>query len=179
MWVYIMLFNRKNKGTVRYAKKKDLDRINALRKQLHDLHCTGKPDIFQKPFGDKLTAEIRKMYHNKDGILVVSEKDEDIQGFAYAVCYTIKDSPYWDERKYCKICEVCVDKALRGQGIGTELVEYIGKESAEKGFEKLEMEVWEFNAAACAFWEKRGFTTYLRCMERKPAAAAGEETCQQ
>ena len=176
-----MLPWRKNKDTVRYAKKKDLEQINILRKQLHDMNCTGDPDNFSMPFGEKLAGEVQSMLRDKSGILLVAQQDGEICGFVYAQCLSEKESLYRLGSRYCAILEMCVDKSLRGQGIGTQLLSFLRAEAAQKGYGHLKLNVWSFNAAACAFWEKQGFTTYMRCMEYKPepAESDGECVCQQ
>ena len=172
---------RKNKDAVRYAKKKDLERVNVLRKQLHDLNCTASPDDFPMPFGEKLEQEALKMLHDRDGILLVAQQQGEVCGYVYARCQTEPESLYRLTQRYCAVLEICVDKAVRGQGIGTQLLLFLQDEAAKKGFGHLKLNVWQFNAAASAFFEKHGFTTYMRCMERKPSPAEqdGENVCLQ
>lgn len=172
---------RKNKDAVRYAKRKDLEQVNILRKQLHDLHCTASPDNFQMPFGEKLEQEAAAMLRDKDGILLVAQQEGDVCGYLYARCRTEPESLYRLTQRYCAVLEMCVDKAVRGQGVGTQLLAFLQDEAAKKGFGHLKLNVWQFNAAASAFFEKQGFTTYMRCMERKPlpAESDGECKCQQ
>ena len=168
-----MLWKRSRDG-VRPAKKKDLDRINELRRQLHELRQTGRPDVFQKPFGDELAAQTRRMLYDKNGLLLVIEADGTVCGFLYAAFVQEAASPCWDSRSYCKIEEVCVDKSCRGQGYGTRLMDAARQEVIARGFPKMELNVWAFNAAACSFWTKQGFTPYLYCLEckaEKPQAA--------
>ena len=162
----IMLWKRSRNG-VRPAKKKDLDQINALRRQLHELRQTGRPDVFQKPYGDETALQTRRMLYDKKGLLLVTESDGVVCGFVYAVFVREDASPHWDDRSYCKIEEICVDKSCRGQGFGTRLMDAVRKEVAARDFPKMELNVWAFNAAACSFWTKQGFTPYLYCMESK------------
>ena len=91
-------------------------------------------------------------------------------------------SPVWDSRSYCKVEEIAVDKSCRGQGYGTLLMQAVRREALSRGCPKLELNVWAFNAGACAFWTKLGFVPYLYCMESavqtadlQPAAPSAEE----
>lgn len=172
-----MLWKR-NKDAVRPAKKKDLERIGELRRQAHELHQNGRPDVFQKPFGDALDAQTRKMFYDKNGLLLVTEADGTVCGFVYATFVTEPATPVWDSRSYCKIEEITVDKALRGQGYGTLLMQKVRAEALAHGCPKMELNVWAFNAGACAFWTKQGFVPFLYCMEcatEMPAKPPEEE----
>ncbi|MBQ7541027.1 MAG: GNAT family N-acetyltransferase [Clostridia bacterium] len=158
---------KKNKDAVRPAKKKDLERVNALRTQLLELRGKGRPDFFQKPFGDEMREETRRMLFDKEGLLLVAETDDTVNGYVFASFVRESATILRDGRSFCKVEEICVDKACRGQGIGTLLIEALNREVIARGFPKLELNVWAFNSAACAFWTKQGFTPFLYCMERK------------
>lgn len=167
---------KKDRDAVRAAKKKDVDRVNELRSQLYELRQKGRPDIFQKPFGDAMREQTRRMLHDKKGLLLVVESDGTVCGYVFASLVHEKDSPYWDERSYCKVEEICVDKACRGQGIGTRLMDALRREAEARELPKMELNVWAFNAGACSFWTKQGFTPYLFCMERQSALPEDSES---
>lgn len=61
--------------------------------------------------------------------------------------------------------EFCVDKEFRRQGVATELIAFIKAYTKEKGFKRLELNMWEFNQDALEFYEAVGFKTYRRYME--------------
>ena len=44
---------------VRFALESDLDRVNALRKQVNDLHVENRPDVFRVGFGSDLREYAR------------------------------------------------------------------------------------------------------------------------
>lgn len=161
-----MLWNKKT-SPVREAKRKDLDRVTQLRRQLHDMYMTGRSDFFQKPFGDALAQETRGMQHDKQSLLLVYEEDGTVCGYLHAVFVTEDATLYREGRSYCSVRELCVDKSCRGQGIGTALIEALRAQVVARGCPKIELQTWEFNAAALEFWQKQGFGTYLRCMEWK------------
>lgn len=52
--------------------------------------------------------------------------------------------------------------------IGTAaLTAYMKADAEAKGFDTIELDVWEFNRDALAFYEEAGFHTYRRYMELK------------
>ena len=50
-------------------------------------------------------------------------------------------------------------------GIATLLIDFIKADALERGFKKLELNMWEFNESALAFYESVGFGTYRRDLE--------------
>ena len=168
-----MLWNKKKDG-VREAKRKDLDAINELRRQAHEMQTTGRPDIFQKPFSDALAQQANRMLHDKNGMLFVYTREGTVCGFVYATAENEPASSYWDSRAYCRVQEICVDKSCRGEGIGTALMDAVRAQAKERGCPKLELQVWSFNSGACAFWVKQGFTPYMYCMECIPESGNQE-----
>lgn len=159
---------KKNAEPVREAKRKDLPRVTELRAQLHDMYSFGRPDYFQKPFGDELAKEINSMQRGKQNLLLVFSEEEAIWGYLHAVFETEGPSLYRNSRSYCSIRELYVDKSCRGQGIGTALLTALREQVVSRGCPRIELQTWEFNAGALEFWEKHGFCTYLRCMEWRP-----------
>lgn len=58
-----------------------------------------------------------------------------------------------------------MDPAYRRQGVATELIAFVREEAQKRGFERVELNMWEFNEGALAFYEAVGFRTYRRYME--------------
>ena len=69
------------------------------------------------------------------------------------------------ERDFIDIDEFCVDKDHRRKGAASEMVSFIKKFAREKGFKRIELNMWEFNQNALAFYEAAGFKTFRRYME--------------
>ncbi len=61
--------------------------------------------------------------------------------------------------------EFCVDEKHRREGIATGMVEFIKNFAKEQGYHRLELNMWEFNQDALAFYEAAGFETFRRYME--------------
>lgn len=68
-------------------------------------------------------------------------------------------------REFMDVDEFCVAEKYRRQGVATEMIEFIKKYAKDKGFQKLELNMWEFNEGALKFYESVGFETYRRYME--------------
>ncbi len=151
--------------SVRFAKESDLDRVNELRKQVNDLHVSGKPEIFKPGFPEELRNYVYTIMDDPDKEILVAECGGVLCGFAVLNRITRPETPYMFVREYLDIDEFCVDEAYRRTGVATEMIEYIRTYAAEKGFHRIELNMWEFNRNALAFYESIGFTTYRRYME--------------
>ena len=150
---------------IRFAEEKDLDQINELRRQVNDLHVAGEPDTFKPGFPAELQDYIRTIDRDPEKNIVVAESDGLICGFAILHHVHKPETPYMFIREYLDIDEFCVDQNHRRQGIASELIGYIRTYAKERGYRRIELNMWEFNRDALAFYEAVGFTTYRRYMK--------------
>lgn len=75
------------------------------------------------------------------------------------------ENPFMNARKFYDVDELGVDANFRRQGVGTELIAFIRSEARRRGIRRVELNMWEFNEGALAFYEAVGFRTYRRYME--------------
>ena len=150
---------------IRFAKEDELERINDLRKQVNDIHVAGKPDVFKPGFGEELQEHIKDIWNDHEQEVVVADEDGVLCGFAVLHHINKPENPYMKERDFLDIDEFCVDENHRRQGVATKLVSFIKDYAKEKGFQRLELNMWEFNKDALAFYESVGFETFRRYME--------------
>ena len=152
---------------VRFASEADLPAVNRLRRQVNDLHAAGKPEIFKPGFGPELADYLEVMFRDPDKAVVVAERDGAVCGFAILHEVRRPETPYMYERRYLDVDEFCVDESARRQGVGTALIAFIRAAAKERGFDRVELNMWEFNRGALEFYEAAGFTTYRRYLEMK------------
>ena len=150
---------------VRFAKENELERVNELRKQVNDLHVAGKPEVFKPGFGDELRNFINVIWNDPNENIVVAEDDGFICGFAVINHISKPESPFMKERDFLDIDEFCVDEDHRRKGVATAMIEFIKDFAKENGFHRIELNMWEFNQGALAFYEAAGFETFRRYME--------------
>ena len=150
---------------IRLAVEADKPAINEIRRQVKLLHAAGKPDFFTEGFSQELADYLNIFFMQENGEVVVAERDGEIVGFALITYVERPASIYRHALKHCDIEELGVDERCRHQGIGKALVEFVRARAAEKGFSRLELNMWEFNENALRFYEAIGFRTYRRYME--------------
>ena len=152
---------------IRFAKESELVRVNELRKLVNDLHVEGKPEIFRAGFNDELRDFIYKIWKDPEQKIVVAELNGVVCGFAVLHHIHRPENPFMLERDFMDVDEFCVDKEYRRQGIATKMMSFIRNYTKEKGIKRLELNMWEVNQDALAFYEAVGFKTYRRYMEMK------------
>ena len=150
---------------IRFAKEDELDRINVLRKQVNDLHVEGKPDVFKPGFNEELRNYVYYIFKDPEQKIVVADKDGEICGFAILHHIYKPENPFMKVRDFLDIDEFCVDEKHRREGIATAMVEFIKNFAIDQGYHRLELNMWEFNQDALAFYEAAGFETFRRYME--------------
>lgn len=150
---------------VRLATEEDLERVNELRKQVNDIHVKGRPDIFRGGFGQELQDLIFAFRDEEDRAIIVAERDGVIRGFACVSFRHRPESVFMNARDFYDVEEFGVDEQFRRQGIGRELFAFMQEDAKARGFKRIELNMWEFNEGALAFYEAIGFRTYRRDME--------------
>lgn len=150
---------------IRFAKENELVRVNELRKQVNDLHVEGKPEVFKAGFNDELRDHVYDIWNDPEQEIVVADSDGIICGFAVLHHIVKPANPFMYERDFIDVDEFCVDKEYRRQGVASEMITFIRNYAKEKGFNRIELNMWEFNQDALAFYEAVGFQTYRRYME--------------
>ena len=150
---------------IRFAKENELDRVNELRRQVNDLHAAGRPDLFRPEFSRELQDFIRAIWNDPEKKILVAEQAGTICGYAVLHLVQKPQSPSKLARDYLDVDEFGVDEAFRRQGVATAMIDFIRAFAREKGFRRIELNMWEFNRDALAFYEAVGFSTYRRYME--------------
>ena len=151
--------------TVRFANENELGRVNELRAQVNALHVAGKPEVFKPGFPQELQDYVNVIWNDPNKDIVVAELDGVVCGYAVINYVNRPENPYMFERRYLDIDEFGVDEAFRRRGAATAMIDFIRALAAEKGYSRVELNMWEFNEDALKFYEAVGFTTYRRYME--------------
>ncbi|MBQ4426052.1 MAG: GNAT family N-acetyltransferase [Lachnospiraceae bacterium] len=151
----------------RFAEEGDLERVNGLRRQVNELHVQGRPEIFRPGFPEELRDYIDEIFADPMKKIAVCERDGTICAFAVLNHVIRPETPYMKVRDYLDVDEFGVDKACRRKGLGRKLMGFLREYAKKEGFDRLELNMWEFNRDALLFYESAGFSTYRRYMEMK------------
>jgi len=153
--------------TVRYAKREELEQVNHIRWQVNDLHCKGRPDFFKSNAWEDIKDIVYERFEAEESGVVVACMGDEVVGMAVVQYIHREENPFRRAIDFYHVEEFCVDENHRGQHVATALVDFMKEDAAQRGFEKMELDMWEFNESALAFYENVGFGTYRRYMEMK------------
>jgi len=145
------------------AQPQDRDSVNQLAGQLVEMRRQWRPERFEQSqelyTPERFAEVIRKRQ------LYVAKVDSFVVGY---VLLTIdhEDSPGRIQRRVMSIQEICVQKKLRNQGIGRQIMTDIQALSYAFGCQNLSLKIMPHNDEAVGFFQKCGFTIQMITMEK-------------
>lgn len=146
------------------ATHSDRTAINALARQVHELHVAWRPDIYEMV--EELYSEDRfaEAVHARQ--LYVAKLNGIVAGYVLVKIRNY-DWPGVVRRKVMVVDEICVEKAFRGHGIGTRMMEEVHALARAFGCTDLQLGVYPQNDDAVGFYQKCGFTIRSIDMQKK------------
>lgn len=151
---------------IRRAAQKDLARVNALLEQVLTVHANGRPDIFIPGTKKYTDAELLDLFRDDTRpIFVYTDDRDEVAGYAFCVIEEIRGANNLRDRKSLYIDDLCVDEAMRKQGIATALYRYVREYAKSIGCYHVTLNVWELNGTAKKFYEAMGMAPLKTVME--------------
>ena len=149
---------------IRRATEKDCKEMCVISEQYNNIIMQNRPDVAKSNLlGDDLDFFLRAI-KDKNSIIYIAEKNNKAIGFVYAEIETHSDD--LTNAPYVMVAMLIVDEKHKRSGIGKTLMDYAHKWACEKEIGVVHLAVHEFNKDAIAFYEKLGYTTIMRKMER-------------
>lgn len=153
---------------IRKAEEKDLDRIEELLLQIHDIHSTGRPDIFIEG-GVKYTRNDLSFLledYNRPIFVYADDETDEVLGYAFCMYDFNKETTSFHARKSMYIDDLCVAEEHRGKGIGTALYEFVCEIAKKRNCVSVTLHVWDCNNEAYGFYEKMGMKPLYTSLEK-------------
>jgi GNAT superfamily N-acetyltransferase len=132
------------------------------------LHAEHHPEIFKMPQNEDFAiAFFEEMLADPLVTIFIAEEDEDAVG--YILCKLIErpENPFTFAARTVLIDQISVRPAARGQGAGTALIHRAERLARELNVQRIQLDSWEFNLSAHAFFERLGFQKYNHRFWRK------------
>jgi ribosomal protein S18 acetylase RimI-like enzyme len=148
------------------AKKEDVEQILFIAKQVNKIIQQHRSEFFGKLIEFRGTPHLylQAMMAKDSTIFVAEGKKGDVVGYVYA---TIERKP--DDLitiPYVAVNEIAVKTKCQGSGIGKLLLDYVQEWARKNGIYVIQLAVWEFNKRAINLYEKIGYKTIMRKMEK-------------
>jgi len=146
------------------ALTSDRDAINEIAGQVHAMHVSWRPDIYE--MAEELFPAERIQEAIKERTLYVAKIDGQVVGYT-----SVKIRPFVFpgvvKRKIMLIDEFAVHESCRGHGIGTEMMADIHALAKAFGCTDLQLNVYPQNDDAVGFYQKCGLTIQSITMQCK------------
>ena len=151
--------------TIRPATAQDYDVLCEIIAEVDDMHREACPHIFQKPPGPaRERAYVLERLADEDHGLFVAEVGGRVAGFLHLVARDAPPIPILVPRRLVMVDSLVVRRDLRRGGIGRAPMEWAELWAREQGADELELNVFEFNSGAIAFYRRLGYGTRTRRM---------------
>ena len=137
------------------ARLADREAVNALALEVHAMHVRWRPDKFE--MAEELYPEERFQEAIMQRQIYVAKVGGLIAGYVLLRVRSM-DFPGQVKKKVMLVEEICVEEALRNQGIGKQIMREVRALARAFGCRDLQLSVYPQNESAVAFYEKCGFT---------------------
>lgn len=151
---------------IREMNLNDYEDVRILVKQIHELHLSNRPDIYND--GESFPKEyFKKVLNDANNLNYVYVENKKIVGALNASLQHTNPLPIIKLRTFYFIENIVVDKNHRRKGIAKKLFHYLTLKAKENNIDSIELNVWSFNTEAIKFYESMGMNIKNIRMEIK------------
>ncbi len=151
---------------IREMNLNDYEDVRILVKQIHELHLSNRPDIYND--GESFPKEyFKKVLNDANNLNYVYVENKKIVGALNASLQHTNPLPIIKLRTFYFIENIVVDKNHRRKGIAKKLFHYLTLKAKENNIDSIELNVWSFNTEAIKFYESMGMNIKNIRMETK------------
>jgi GNAT superfamily N-acetyltransferase len=153
--------------SIRSARASDYAELSRLFDQLDRLHVEGAPWLLQQPARDpRPPMHLDALLADSDSAVLVADVGECV-GLATVRLRDAPSFPVFIPQQHAVVDDFIIQANWRRTGIGRRLFGACEAWARERDASWLEVNVYDFNAAASDFYVALGFETTMRRM-RKP-----------
>lgn len=163
---------------IRKATPDDYCSLCELFTEVDALHRDNLPRIFQKPAGAAREADYYLgLIADENVALLVAQAGDSLVGYVHAIIKDAPALPVFVPRRYVVVDAVVVRSGFQFHGIGRRLMDEVQTWAMAQGATSIELNVYEFNETAIAFYERLGYLTLSRKMSKDLGSdkAAGKQ----
>lgn len=152
---------------IRRASAEDYNALCGLFDEIDAFHRDKLPHLFQKPNGPARELDYYlKLIADENVGLFVAEVNRNLVGFVHVIVRETPDIPIMVPRRYAVVDSIVVKSDYRHHRIGRMLMNTMEEWTAERGATSVELNVYEFNEGAIAFYKRLGFNTVSRKLSK-------------
>ena len=146
---------------IRQAISTDSSLLSSLCMDVQNLHAKHHPDIFKVPRREDFAASFfEEMLADPAVRIFIAEEDEGAVGYIFFKLVERPENPFTLAARLLHIDQISVRPAAQGRGVGVALMQQAETVAREWGAERIQLESWDFNTSAHAFFEQLGFQKF-------------------
>jgi ribosomal protein S18 acetylase RimI-like enzyme len=147
---------------VREVTENDFKEISALQYEIDSYHSQALPQIFKAVKDARSREMLAKDIADENIAMFVAERAGKVIGLVHAFIEEAPDFPVMVKRRYVSVIEIIVKEEFRGAHVGLELMNKVEHWALDNGISTIELNIWDFNEPALAFYEKLGYAVARR-----------------
>ena len=151
---------------IRRALLSDMDGINALLRQVLEVHHNGRPDLFKGGVKKYTDAQLAEIIADDERPIFVGTENGKVLGYAFCVFQRHKGDNILTDITTLYIDDLCVDEQVRGKHIGRDIYDHVLSFAKNAGCYNVTLNVWSCNPGAQKFYEKMGLVPQKIGMEK-------------
>ena len=146
---------------IRQATPADSSLLSSLCMDVQRLHAEHHPHIFKMPqSADFATSFFDKMLADPAATIYIADEDAQALGFIFCKLIKREESPLTYSNRFLHIDHISVRPDRQGQGVGMALMDQVENLARKLGVSKIQLDSWNFNTEAHAFFEALGFEKF-------------------
>ena len=141
---------------IRFANTADIPGMIDLLMQVGEVHHQIRPDLFRSGAQKYDEAALEALLRDPNRPILIADMDGKVAGYCFCILQVTENDPVLCDRKVLYIDDLCVDEAIRGQGVAKALYARTVAFAKELGCHAVTLNVWCGNDGAMKFYEKAG-----------------------
>ena len=143
---------------IRELRKEDYLDVFELEKQVHKIHYTNRPDLYNDVSDLFPKDYYESIIDSQNNISMGIEESGRIVAIVLSEIKETNNISIIKKRNYCYIDDIVVDLNCRRKGYAKRLFEELKNKLKEFDINDIELTVWPFNKGAIAFYESIGMS---------------------
>ena len=150
-----------------FTIENNLEHLLNLNKTVHNRHHQLYPNVFKPYNTETFRPWFKEFLKGKNTICVFVKNKGEYIGYALIVHRkALANNPFTNpDFESLYVDQMSIGEAYQNRGVGKQLIEYIKTIAKERGINKIQLDVWNNNHQAKAFYEKSQFKTIREIME--------------
>lgn len=155
-------------ASVREATQRDMEALIGLLYESDVLHWDALPDHFDDP-GEPARREdfVNHLLNEENGVILVAELGGVVVGLIQLAFFDNRSGPFRRKHPHAHIGDVVVTSEQRRTGIGRLLMGAAHDWAKARGANEIDLNVWDVNRDATAFYESLGYQTTQHTMSKR------------